>query len=113
MLGAYSGLIDIFVNYYDVEARCAFFTNARVLIKITSTSETALSSSQHFSGRTSHTLFLCNKYFDQKLPYALALAALSMFDLRILFLYQSRDLQLISIKHGFDVHIVGSYITFP
>ena len=97
MLGAYSGLIDIFVNYYDVEARCVFFTNACVLIKITSTSQTALSSSKHFSGRTSHTLFLCNKYFEQKLPDALALAAFSMFGLTILFLYQSRDLQLIHV----------------
>ena len=25
MLGAYSGLIDIFVNFYDVEAQYAFF----------------------------------------------------------------------------------------
>ena len=24
-VGAYSGLIDIFVNNYDVEAQCAFF----------------------------------------------------------------------------------------
>ena len=85
MLGAYSGLIDIFVIYYDVEARCVFFTNACVLIKITSTSQTALSSSHHFSGRTSYTLFLCNKYFDQKLTDALALAAFSMFGLTILF----------------------------
>ena len=38
-MGAYSGLIYIFVNYYDVEARCAYFTNARVLIKMTSTSQ--------------------------------------------------------------------------
>ena len=34
-------LIDIFVNYYDVEARRAFSTNARFLIKITSISQTA------------------------------------------------------------------------
>ena len=95
MLGAYSELMNIFVNYYDVEARCAFFTHSRVLIKITRTSQTALSDSQHFSGRTSHTLFLCKKYFDQKLPDALAQAAFSMFGLTILFLYQSRDLQLI------------------
>ena len=25
VLGAYSGVIDIFVNYYDVESPCAFF----------------------------------------------------------------------------------------
>ena len=43
MFGAYSGLIDIFVN--DVEAQCAFFTYAGFLIKIMSTSQTALSGS--------------------------------------------------------------------
>ena len=25
ILEAYSGVIDIFVNYYDIESRCAFF----------------------------------------------------------------------------------------
>ena len=41
-LGAYSGLNDIFVKYYDIEARWFFFfTNARFLIKITSTSQAA------------------------------------------------------------------------
>ena len=38
MLGAYSGLVDIFVNIYNVEARYAFFTCASFLIKITNTS---------------------------------------------------------------------------
>ena len=52
MLGAYSGLIDIFVNFYDVEARVAFFIYASFVIKITGTS---------------------NKSFDQKVPDALAL----------------------------------------
>ena len=33
-LRAYSGLIDMFVNYYDVEAVCVFFTYGRFLIKL-------------------------------------------------------------------------------
>ena len=33
---------------YNEEARCAFFTYARFLIKVTSTSQTAWSDSQHF-----------------------------------------------------------------
>ena len=37
MLGAYSGLIDVFVYWYDEQARNAFFTYARFIIKITST----------------------------------------------------------------------------
>ena len=36
-------------------------------------------------------IFLSNKYFDQKLPDALALADFSMFGLTIHLLYQSRD----------------------
>ena len=48
MVGAYSGLVDIFENVYNEEARCAFFTYARFLIKVTSTSQTAWSDSQHF-----------------------------------------------------------------
>ena len=62
-----------------VEARCAFLTFARFLTKITSTSLIAQSGSKHFSGR------IGNKYFDQKQPVALALAAFSMFGLTILF----------------------------
>ena len=31
--GSFSGLFDLFVNYYDVEALCAFFTNTCFLIK--------------------------------------------------------------------------------
>ena len=77
MLGAYSGLIDIFVNYYDIEARCAIFNDARFLIKMISTSQTALSDSKHFSGRHSNSLFLCYKYFDPRLLDALALATYS------------------------------------
>ena len=95
--GAYSGLINIFVNFYDKEARCAFFTYARFLIKITSTSQTARSGYQHFLGRISNYPLLCNKTFDQKLPDALALADFSMFGLTVLFLYQSRDLQLMYV----------------
>ena len=91
MLEAYPGLIDISVNIYDVEARCAFLTYARILIKITKTSQTAWSGSQHFLGRIINPLLLCNKSFDQKLRDALALAEFSMFDLTILFLYQKRD----------------------
>mgnify|MGYP000251977898 CR=1 FL=1 len=30
VLKAHSGRIDIFVNYYDVEARCVFFAYARL-----------------------------------------------------------------------------------
>ena len=44
-LEAYSGLIDILVNFYDKEARCAFVTYAGFLIKIMSTSQTAESGS--------------------------------------------------------------------
>ena len=40
-MGAYLGLIDSFVHYYDAEARCAFLTNAHFLINITSTSQRA------------------------------------------------------------------------
>ena len=57
-MGAYSGLIPNFVNYYDVEARCAFFINARFLMKITSASQIAQSVSQHFLGKISNTPFL-------------------------------------------------------
>ena len=107
-----------FVNYYDVEARCVFFTNASVLIKITSTSQTALSSSHHFSGRTSHTLFLCNKYFDQKIPNALALAAFFIVrsdnSIFIPVTWLTADAcHVNSSKHGSNVYIVGSCITFP
>ena len=34
MLGACSGLIDVFLHFYDVEAGCLFLTDARFLIKI-------------------------------------------------------------------------------
>ena len=43
-----SSVIDIFINYYDVEARCAIFTTARFLIKITSISQTESSDFKHF-----------------------------------------------------------------
>ena len=89
MLGAYSSLVDIFVNFYDVEARYAFFTYASFLIKITS-----IFVKQHevaLIGTMINPLLLCNKSFDQKLPDALALVGFSMFGLTILFLYQSRD----------------------
>ena len=79
VLGAYSRLIDIFVNFYDVDARCAFFTYVDFLIKITSTSQTAYSSSQHFLGRISNPLLFCDKIFGQKLPDAIAPAGFSMF----------------------------------
>ena len=39
MLGAYSALIDIFVNFYEEETRYAVFTYASILIKITSPSQ--------------------------------------------------------------------------
>ena len=77
--GAYSCLNEIFVNIFDVEARCAFFTYAGFQMKITSTSQTTLSGSQHFLGRIGNPLFFCNKSFDQKLPDALALAGFPMF----------------------------------
>ena len=73
MLGAYAGLY-ILVNYYDVEARCLFFTKANFLKKMTNTLQTAQSASQHFVCRISNSLFLCNKHFDQKLPDVLELA---------------------------------------
>ena len=97
MLRAYSGLIGSFVNFYDVEARCAFFTYAGFQMKIMSTSQTTLSGSQHFLGRISNPLLFCNKSFDQKLPDALALAGFSVPGLTILFLCQSRDLQLMYV----------------
>ena len=94
MLGAYSRLIDIFVNFYDVDTRCAFFTYAGFRIKITSTSQTALSSSQHFLGRISNPLLFCDKIFGQKLPDAIAPAGFSIVwsnKQTVVFLYQSRD----------------------
>ena len=90
-MGAYSGLIDIFLNFYDVEARYAFFTYASFLIKITSTSQITVSGSQHFLCRINNPLLFCNTSFDQNLPDALALARLSVFGLTIQFLYHSRD----------------------
>ena len=69
------------------------FTNTGFLIQNTSTLQTALSESQRFSGRIGYILFLCNKYFDQNLPDALALAAFTTFGL----FYQSRDLQLLQL----------------
>ena len=97
MLRAYSGLIGIFVNFHDVEARYACFTLARVLIKITSISQTALSGSQHFLGRINYPLLLYNKSFEQNLPDALAKAGFSMIGLTILSVYQSRDKQLMHV----------------
>ena len=88
MLGAYSGPIGIFVNVYDEEARYACFTLARVLMKITSISQTALSGSQHFLGIINYPLLLCNKRFDQNRPGALAIVRFSMIGLTIL-LYTS------------------------
>ena len=89
-----------------------FFTYARFLIKITNTSQTARSGSQHFLGKISNPLLFCNKSFDQKTPDALALGGFSMFGVTILFLYQSRDLQLMDTKHVSDLSVVGSYIYY-
>ena len=72
------------VNIYSLHP--AYFTYARSLIKITSTSQTARSGYQHFLGRISNYPLLCNKTFDQKLLDALAPAGFSMFGLTI-FLY--------------------------
>lgn len=64
MLGAYSDIAyyDTIVKYHDAATWCAFFTNVRILIKITSSSQTAQVGSNHFSGRVSKPLL-----FDQKL----------------------------------------------
>ena len=49
VLGAYSGLIDIFGNFYHEKVRCTFISNyAGFLIKIMSTSQTAYNGSNHF-----------------------------------------------------------------
>ena len=93
MLGSYSGLIYIFVNIYDLKARCAFLSYARFLIRITS-----IFVKQHevaLIGTMINLLLLCNKSFDQKLPDALALAGVQV--LPILCLYQSRDKQLMNV----------------
>ena len=60
VLGAYSYIAyyDTIVKYHDAATWCAFFTNVRILIKITSTSQTAQGSSNHFSGRVSKPLFV-------------------------------------------------------
>ena len=49
VLGAYSDLIDIFVNYYDVKERSAFISNARFLIKMTITNRIMIVVSSTFS----------------------------------------------------------------
>ena len=53
VMWAYSCLNDFFVNYYDVLAWCAYITQVRILIKITSTCvlHKVQSRSQQFSGR--------------------------------------------------------------
>ena len=61
-----------------------FFTYARFLIKITSTSQTACSGSQHFLSRINNLLPLGKKSFDQKLTDTLTLVGFSMFGLTIL-----------------------------
>lgn len=86
MLGADFSGNDIFVNYHDVEDRCAFFTYV-----LTGTSQKAQSSHQNILGRVSYPLFLCNKCFDQKLQDVFALVVFSIFVRTILFWYQSRD----------------------
>ena len=91
VLGAYSGLLDFFVNFNDVEAQHAFFNYVSFLIKIKSTSQTALSGSNPIRENKSKSLLFCNESIDQKLTDALALAGFSMFGLTILFFYQSRD----------------------
>ena len=80
-----------FVNYYNTKARCKFCTNARFLINIASTSQTALSGSQHSLGWKSDPLLLRNNVLDEKLSDALALPGFSMFGLAFLFLCQSRN----------------------
>lgn len=80
VIGADSGGNDIFVNYHDVEDRCAFLTNI-----LTGTSQIAQSSHQNIPGRVSYPLFLCNKCFDQKLQDVFALVVFSIFVRTILF----------------------------
>ena len=65
----------------------------------------------------SNPLLFYKKSFDQQLLDALELAGFSMFGLTILFLYQLFPLtadvcHVYSTKHGSDLSIVGSYITF-
>ena len=69
LLGAYYCPVNIYVNCFDVEAQCEFFTYARFLIKKLRViqSQTAQNGSQNFSGRISDPLFFSNKYSDQKL----------------------------------------------
>ena len=92
-----------------------FFTNANLVIKIPSTSQT--SGSKHFSSRISNPLFLCTKCFDNKQPDALELAAFSKFGFKIHFVYWSRVSAGIyhvnCITRGSGIPIVGSYISFP
>lgn len=56
-------------------------------------SQTAHSSLRHFSGRIISPLFLWNKFYDQQIPnaLALALATFSIFSLTIIFLYLAGD----------------------
>ena len=91
MLAAYSGLIDIFVNHYDVGARCAICSNARFLIKITITSKNNEVASSTFKVEYVILFSYKTKILTKKLPDSLALLEYSMFGLTILFLYQSRD----------------------
>lgn len=74
-----------------------FFTFANLVIKITSTSQTAQSGSIFFSVKISNVLFLFTKCLDRKQPDAFELAPFSMFGLTVLFLYRSFDYQLFFI----------------
>lgn len=105
-LSAYSSLINISNNI-----RC--HVNALlmpIMIEITSTSKTAQSDPQHFSGRIGNLLFLCKKYFDKK-PDAPALASFSILGLTLLFYtrYVTADISHVnSTKKGSDFSSVGS-----
>ena len=92
MLGAYSGLMNMFVNFYDVEARCAIFFYLSTLSNqnyeyFTNCMKWLLA----IKGRISNILLLCYKRFEEKLPDAPAIKGWSMIGLKNLFLYQSSD----------------------
>ena len=115
-LRAYSGLIDIFVNYYDVEARCAFFF---YLCTLSNQNNKYIENNikWHFSGRISKHLCLCNKKLTKN--YRMALYYSGIFNVRstnFIFIpvtWLTADVCHVNCtKHGSDLSTVRNYITF-
>ena len=114
---AYSRVNDTFVNYYDVwGAVCILFTNARFQIKITSTSQAAVSGSHHFSVSISDPLFMQQIFWSNTTECSCTNGPFivrynnSIF---ILVKWLTADTCHVNdTKHISDLYIVGSYITF-